>query len=175
MSEAQQHGYLVGLADAMAAALNAAQDVASGEDSPFVVAFAAERAHEPLVDLRVEVKASDPPIVQIIPNADSSQRIGGGTDPLIDGTLTVSVFLYGRVGARTTETKATFEAACAQLSLLREQIRNWFWDKAVSLVGPVRTRAILSSVEGEPAYEHATLIQEHVFASEQMLTFKAVQ
>ena len=170
MAEPTQNGYLVALADAMVAALNAAQDVTPPTESPFVTAFVAERAHAPVADL-TEITAA--PLVQVLPHSDSVEAEGLSQRQVI-GTLSVSVIVYGRVGARTAENKAAYETKCAALSLLRDQLRHYFLTRPVSVAGIKPTRALLKKTDGEPAYFVGELKDRQVFVSEQVFEFKAV-
>jgi len=170
MAEPTQNGYLVALADAMVAALNGAQVVTPPAVSPFATAFVAERAHAPVTDL-TEITAA--PLVQVLPHSDSTEAEGLSQRQVV-GTLSVSVIVYGRVGARNAENKAAYEAKCAALSLLRDQLRHYFLTRAVSVVGIKTTRALLKKTDGEPAFFVADLKERHVFVSEQVFEFRAV-
>jgi hypothetical protein len=178
MADSTVNGYLVALADAMASALNGAQVVTLPAVSPFATAFSAERAHAPVTDL-TEIKDKNPdgspaaPFVQILPHSDETQAEGLSQRQVL-GTLSVSVIVYGRVGARTAENKVAYEAKCAALSLLRDQIRSYFLTRKVSVVSLKTTWALLKKTEGEPAMFIDDLVGKQVFVSEQVYRFHAV-
>lgn len=160
MSDEQSN--LVALADAIVAALNAAQP--AGGPSAFSEAFTALVRFAPLVDLS-EVKAGDPPLVIVLPLADDEQR-QGKVPPAFRGDYEVACLIYARVGVGDAA-----ETRCGELMLLRQQIRDFFKAGRLAVAGTTDTLAVLTGVGGNPAYAENMLIENHCFGSAQSLRF----
>ena len=178
MADSTVNGYLVALADAMVTALTGAQAVTPPAVSPFATAFTAERAHAAVTDL-TEIKDKNPdgspaaPFVQLVPHSDSTEAEGLSQRQVV-GKLSVSVIVYGRVGARTADNKAAYEGKCAALDLLRDQIQEYFLRRAVSFTGIKATKAVLKTTDGEPAFFVGDLVAKQVYVSERVYQFNAI-
>lgn len=161
MAEPSAQSNLVALADAIVAALNAAQP--EGGPSAFAEAFTAVRRFAPIIDL-ASVRADDAPLVHIIPIGDDEQRQGGGDKPHFMGSYQVDCVIYARAGAAGSEAA---ETRCEELMLLRGQIRDFFKPLRLRVVGHKGTYAVLDGVDGSPAYGQDSLITKHCFVSAQ--------
>jgi len=148
---------LVALADAMV-------EVIAGIDPAHP--FTAARRFAPVADLATLV-LNAAAFVAVIPADDTESRVGGGASGLFQGDYEVDVVIYARVGAGDAA-----EAACGNLMKLRQQIRDAFKSVAVTVEGQRTTRAILTGVDGSPAFNVARLVNEHCFVSPQTLQFR---
>jgi len=155
---------LVALADAIVAALTAAQ--AQPAINPFAEPFTAVRRFAPLADLS-ELKDSDPPLVYILPLADDEQRQGKAA-PAFRGDYEVACIIYARVGPAGSDAA---ETRVAELMTLRQQIRDLFKNGRLTVAGTTDTLAVLTGIGGNPAYAENMLIENHCFGSAQSLRF----
>jgi hypothetical protein len=156
---------LLGLADALAEALNSAQPVqpAPPEEplpSPFVLPFTAEETPLPVVDLK---EIGTTLLVYVVPIGLDQERVGGGTSPVFSGRAEVDFLVEQKVGVGPDA-----EAAVENLLLLQEQMVNLFKNCAVILTGG---RAVLSEVSASPTYSQAALLTRNCFVGVQTLTF----
>ena len=148
------------LADAVVGALNGAPAGTFGQG------FTAQRVFATVNDLTA-LAAGAAPLVQIVPAVDSEERLGGGATGSFQGDYAVDVVILARVGVGDAA-----ETACAALMLLRQQIRESFKRVALTVAGVRTTRAVLSGVDGDPAFGQRALLEWHCFVSAQTLKFR---
>ena len=155
-----QQGTVVALADAVVAALSGAPAGTFGQ------AFTAQRRFATVTDLTT-LAESTAPLVQVVPAVDSEERLGGGATGSFQGDYSVDVVIFARVGVGDAA-----ETACAALMLLRQQIRDSFKRVALTVAGTKTCKAVLSGIDGDPAFGQRALIEWHCFVSAQTLKFR---
>lgn len=156
---------IIALADAIAAALNAAQSPTPPAVSPFVEAFTASVKFAPINDLS---KVADGTILlHLLPMDDSESRLGGGAYPRFHGTYIIDAVLYAKVGFDSGDPDDT---KCRTLMDLKQQIRDYLKPARFSVPTGVRpTNATMEDIDGDPAYAGWSLLQQGVFVSCQTL------
>ena len=168
---------LVALADAVKAALNAAQVAPSPVgtwQNPFATPFTAERRFVAVRDpSKLPFFNADPPQaprVVVVPMADGESRLGGGMRAITQGEFEVDVTIYSRVGPGEEG-----EAACGTLMDLRQQIRDFFkvapQGGGLTVIGSSTARAVLTAIGGEMAFDEGPLYDGGLFVSPQTLKF----
>lgn len=160
MAEIAQQGLVVALADAVVAVINAAPA------GTFDQHFTAQRVFATVNDLTA-LAADAAPLVQVVPAVDSEDRLGGGSTGNFEGEYAVDVVILARVG-----TGPAAEIACAALMLLRQRIRDLFKRVALAVQGTRPTRAVLTGIDGDPAFGQRALLEWHCFISAQTLKFR---
>ena len=154
---------LILLADAIVAAWAAAVQAAYelGEQA-FAAEFTAEARLLPAVELE-DLPADEDARVYVIPAASAESRVGGGASPVCTADLSVDVVVQKKLGDGDIDSQGR------PLLLLAQQLRDALKPLALSVGG---RRAVLASIEADPAYGHATLFQTRCFASAATLTFR---
>ena len=163
MSESSR---LLGLADSLVAALNAAQPVqpdppAEPLPSPFVLPFTAVRKVVPLVDLD---QMGETLTVFVVGVGPTEERYGGLDSGLFTGNYDVDILVQQRLAPA-----ADLEARGADLVLLTEQIRDLLktGDFAAG-----DARGVLVGIDANPAYSLKALLERRCFVGVQTLTFR---
>lgn len=165
------YGRLVGLAEAIAATLNAAQPVQpeSPEEpseplpSPFGLPFTALRKVLPLVDLK---KLSDLLSVSIIPVGADETRVGGLQSAVVTGDYEVDILVQQRLGQGDDA-----EQFVPPRLQLMEEIRDYLKRSGIALTG---CKAALMTVDAAPSYSLAALLDSRCFVGAQTLVFKLI-